>query len=103
MAATITLLSEAGRRPMAPTFVHVVRVEGDASYPTGGYLLDLDALGVKGTVINAFGDIDFANGWYPIFVRSTNKVKLLVVSTGAEVGPGTDVQALDVEIVLISQ
>lgn len=103
MAATLTLLSEAGRRPTAPTFHHVVRVQGDNSYPTGGYAVDLDALGVKGDVINAFADIDFANGWYPIYVRSTKKVKLLLVATGIEVGNAVDVTNLDVEVVLLSQ
>lgn len=105
MAATFTLLSEAGRRPRAPTFHHVVRVQGDGSYPeaTGGYPVDLDALEVKGDVINDFVSVDYANGWYAKFNRATSKIQLYVVATGAEVANAVNVGAFDEEMVLISQ
>lgn len=103
MAATLTFQANAGKQPAAPTFVDRFRVQGDTSYPTGGYELKLDEELPGKTVIQAFANPQVANDWGFSYDRASDKLIVFVISTGAQVGSGVDLAAMDTELVVISK
>lgn len=103
MAATITFQLNAGKQPRAPLFVDRIRVEGDASYPTGGYDLGLATLLPGKTVLGVPPNAQTADDWITQFDRSTGKLLLVLISTGAEVAGAVDVSNLDIELLVLSK
>lgn len=105
MPPTITFQANAGKQPMAPTYIDRIRVEGDTSYPqtTGGYDLGLAALLPGKTVLGVSTAIMVGSDWITQFDRATGKLKVVVISTGAEVANGVDLAALDVELLVFSK
>jgi len=107
MAATVTLQTSAGKQPAAPTFVERVRLQGDTSYPaaTGGYPLGLATVLGPGAkeVLGVMPAVQVGNDWGIQYDRANDKVKVFLVSTGAEVANGTNLAALDVELLVFSK
>ncbi len=103
MAATLTFQANAGKQPAAPTYVDRFRVQGDTSYPTGGYDMKLDEELPGKTVIQAFANPQVASDWGFAYDRAGDKLLVYVLSTGAEVTGGTDLATMDTELVVISK
>lgn len=105
MAATVTLQASAGKQPAAPTFVERIRVQGDASYTTGGYALGLASKLGPGAkeILGVMPAAQPANLWGVQYVRATDKLMVFLTSTGAEVAAATNLAALDVELLVFSK
>jgi len=108
MAATITLLGDGGTPGPLRTYgvaagskvVEVaVKVDLDASYPTGGETIDLsDYLNTVDHVVGVevAGDYKGEYVFGTANAAATGKLLMRVMSTGAQVADTTDLSAVDV-------
>lgn len=107
MAATVTRLKRSGDVPQAGNFIDVVKVAGDASYPTGGYSLATglaallpaqvyDGLATGDTVVTAVAG---AGGYNAVYVPGTGKL-LAYKALATEVDNATNLAAVDWRLIL---
>lgn len=106
MALVLVAQTEAGAKPIAPTFVDRVEVTFDASYPTDGEAFDpLPTIG-KGKTVVAIPAV-IALGRIVQWDRTNAKLKVFedAGSAGAlrEVPDTTDLSSLIVELFIYSQ
>lgn len=102
MAATVTVQATGGKKPMAPMFVDRIRVEGDNPYTVGGFFLDLATKLPGKTILGLTATVHVGKDWGTSYDRANDKLKIYVVSTGAEAG-AIDLSTLDVELLVFSQ
>ena len=106
---TITVGTEAGLMPSAPTFASKLSFLGDASYPTGGttgfQALVRAKLGRNATVLAVIGQD--CGGLTPVYDIAADKLK--VFRTGAinavqeQVPNTTDLSAITFNVIVITQ
>lgn len=104
-AEDVTLITQAGQKPSAPTFVDVVDVEGEASYTTGGLVIGLQALIGEGKTIlgvlipYVVGNGDAKWGQYD----AANDKLIALTAAGAEVTATTDLTGQVLRLYVLSQ
>lgn len=103
MAAVLTAGLVAGKDPSAPLFIKRFTVAMDNSYPTGGELVDMDALvpgGVANVVAVLFGEGWL--GWEPEYDRTNEKI-LVRVNAGADTPSAEEGDTTDLSSVIAGE
>lgn len=95
MAATITLVEHDGKQPSKAGIRFYLNVQGDASYPTGGYAFDPGALLQSLGLYDKKPEVQFVQSeikgnFLAEYDRANDKLIYRQVSDGAEVAGATD-------------
>lgn len=106
MAITAVNSGRAGKAPSAPTFVDIVDVTCDDSYPAAGWPLDLtDYLPIGATVLEVLAQSVHPSGYLPVYNKTSSKLEIWQGATGVLVDL-TTADAMDglvVRLTVLSQ
>ena len=100
MAITLTDVAGTGERPHQPIFVHRMTVLFDTSYPTGGEVLGLSAELDGATILSVCAEAQA--GYDFLYDYANDKLKVLDMSTDAEVTNGTDLHTVTAVVTVVA-